>query len=95
MVELKIRQRKLKIFIGRARSGSGNLVLTVVSGYSRASALSSLKSVKIDCSKRNFENWACEEKKSEYGFIRKEGVWQSKSSAPNSFSDYQEVTIDE
>ena len=99
MTELKTRYRQLKIFIGRAKSQSskthGQLVLTVVSAYSRASALTKLQSVAIECSKRSFEQWACEDKNYEYSFIRKEGVWQSDRNPTKCFSDYTEVPSNE
>jgi hypothetical protein len=90
------RQRKLKIFVGRTKSCSselnGRLVLTIVSACSRQSALEKIQSVKISCSKRDFEKWSCEEKTSDYSFIRKEGVWQSETIFPPKVaSDYKEI----
>lgn len=94
-MDQKQRQRVNKIFIGRAASrlpfSKGKLVLTVVSACSRQAALASLQSTNIKCTKRDFEKWACEEKRSEYSFARKSGVWQTELVSPNNPNDYIEI----
>lgn len=96
-MDQKQRQRVNKIFIGRAISrlplSKGKLVLTVVAACSRQAALAKLQSKDIHCTKREFEKWACEEKRSEYSFIRKEGVWQTELVSPNKPNDYIEINV--